>query len=113
MADVETGTSADQFLNQFVDSNSSMGHKGEFLDTQTIGQITNCGFDIDSDRLIDFPWSFDSHEQMGAYCKLLFGIDCATNKTIIQGIEDILGLISGPGKVNMAWNLRYIVATRR
>ena len=113
LADVETGTSTDRFLNQFVDTHSSMGHKGEFLDAQTTDDITSSGFDIVSDRLIDFAWSFDSHEAMGVYCKLLFGIDLAAPEAVIQGIEDTVGLISGPARVNMPWSLRFIVATCR
>jgi len=111
LADVETGTATDRFLNQFVDTHSSMGHKGEFLDAQTANDITACGFKIVSDRLIEFPWSFENHEAMGVYCKLLFGIDLAAPEAVIQGIKDTVGLIAGPAKVNMAWSLRYIVAT--
>jgi len=113
IADVATDTGADRFLNQFVHTHSSMGHEGLFLDHQTAEDISASGFNIISDELIDFPWSFDSNEDMGVYCKLLFGIDQASPETIIQGIEDALGQMRGPGEINMAWSLRYIVATRR
>jgi len=110
MADAETGTGVDRFLNKFVDQHNSMGHEGIFLDGQTANDITICGLKIHGDELITFPWSFESRDDMGVYCKLLFGIDIAEPETVILGIEDILGYMPGPGEVNMAWSLRFIVA---
>ena len=110
IADVATGTGADHFLNQFVNKNNSMGHEGAFLDEQTTGELVASGFSIQSDELINFPWSFGNKNDMGVYCKLLFGMDLAEPETVIQGIEETLGYLPGPGKVNMAWSLRYIVA---
>lgn len=112
IADAETGTGTDRFLNQFVDQHNSMGHKGIFLGEQTIDEITDSGFEIRSDELVNYPWSFDRREDMGIYCKLLFGMDLADPATISQDIEDLLGLMPGTGSVNMAWCLRYIVAIR-
>jgi len=111
IADVAAGTGTDRFLNQFVDQNNSMGHEGVFLDTQTAGDLSACGFEICTNDLISFPWSFDNRHDMGVYCKLLFGIDLAKPENIIEVIEEILGFMPGPGKVNMTWSLRFIVAT--
>lgn len=110
IADVAQGSAVDRFLNKFVDQNSSMGHKGVFLDAHTAGEISACGFEINSDNMIDFPWSFDNRADMGVYCKLLFGIDLIDEEKVIKGVEDMLGFIDGPGKINMVWSLRYIVA---
>lgn len=112
IADVAADTGAARFLNEFVHNNSSMGHEGLFLDEHTTGEINTCGFRVHSDELIDFPWSFESTEDMELYCKLLFGIDQASPGAVIQGIEDALGHMSGPGKLNLAWSLRFIVAIK-
>ena len=90
-----------------------MGHQGLFLNAHTAGEISACGFNIHSDKLVNYPWSFEKIEDMGVYCKLLFGIDLVTAETVIQGIETTLGFIAGPANVNMAWSLRYIVAIKR
>jgi len=111
IADAQAGTGTDRFLNQFVDQNNSMGHEGMFLDEDTANEISACGLEIRTDDLIDFPWSFDSRDDMGIYCKLLFGMDLAKLPDVITAIEDILGYMPGPGKVNMAWSLRYITAS--
>jgi len=113
IADVEAGSATDVFLNQFVHKNNSMGHEGLFLDTRTASDIRACGFTIESDDHITLPWSFESREDMGVFCKLLFGMDLASAETVSAGIEDILGCMPGPGRVNLAWRLRYIVAIRK
>jgi len=48
LADVETGTDTDRFLNTFVDQNNSMGHTGVFLNAATSGEVAACGFDMKS-----------------------------------------------------------------
>ena len=110
LADVEAGTNTDRFLNRFVDQNSSMGHQGVFLTAATADEIAACGFNIQFNELVRFPWSFESKQDMGVFCKLLFGIDRADTDTVIAAVEQINGFMPGPGKVNMAWELRYIVA---
>lgn len=111
LADVEAGTGADRFLNEFVDQNNSMGHTGVFLTPETAANVADCGFEILRDEVIDFPWCFDNKNDMGLFCKLLFGMDLANKDTVMEATEDILGFMPGPGQVNMAWSLRCIVAT--
>jgi len=110
LADVAKGSGEDRFLNEFVDRNNSMGHEGEFLDEQTAEELRISGLCIRTDKLMRYPWVFKHRDDMGVYCKLLFGMDLAEPETIIQGIENGLGYMPGPGQINMAWGLRYIVA---
>lgn len=112
LADVQAGSATDTFLNQFVHNNNSMGHEGLFLDAHTAGELLSCGFNIESDREMTLPWSFENREDMGVFCKLLFGMDLASASSVAQGVENILGCIPGPGKVNLAWPLRYIAAVK-
>ncbi len=113
IADAETGTRVDRFLNEFVHQHNSMGHEGIFLDGTTADEISACGLQIHSDEIIKIPWSFETRADMGIYCKLLFGIDLAEPESVARGIEDILGYMAGPGKINLAWSLRFIVASKR
>lgn len=112
LADVQAGSATDTFLNRFVHENNSMGHEGLFLDTGTARDLASCGFNIESDRLVTLPWSFEDRGHMAVFCKLLFGMDLASAESVARGIEDILGCIPGPGKVNLAWPLRYIAAVK-
>ena len=54
IADAETGTSVDQFLNEFVDQHNTMGHEGIFLDMQTTADVIACGLRIQTDELISY-----------------------------------------------------------
>jgi len=112
LADVETGSSVDRFLNGFVDRHNGMGHAGIFLNGNTADAVAACGFDIQTSEVTPLPWVFQNREEMGLFCKLLFGMDQADAGTVITGIEDILGYITGPEPVNMAWSLRLITARR-
>jgi len=112
LVDAEAGTGADRFLNKYVDQNNSMGHKGEFLTPQTAAEVAASGFEINRDEVVEFPWCFENKQDMGLFCKLLFGIDLVDRDTVMQAAEDILGFMPGPGQVNMAWSLRCIVATK-
>ena len=112
LADVEAGTGADQFLNEFVDQNNSMGHTGDFLGPQSAKAIAACGFEIQRDEVVAYPWCFDSEDDMGLFCKLLFGMDLADQQAVKKAAQDILGFMAGPGQINMVWSLRCIVATR-
>ncbi|NNK98842.1 MAG: class I SAM-dependent methyltransferase [Xanthomonadales bacterium] len=112
IADAEKGTRVDRFLNEFVDQHNSMGHEGIFLDDSTAAEISSCGLAVHSDELIDFPWAFETGNDIGTFCKLLFGIDLAEADAVLAGTEDILGYMPGPGKINLAWSLRYIVAIK-
>jgi len=111
LADVESGTRVDQFLNGYVDKYNSMGHKGVFLNQETAGMVASCGFEIHSDELVGFPWCFKNKSDMGMFCKLLFGIDLVGKDVVMEAVDDDLGFMHGPGQVNMAWGLRFIVAT--
>ena len=113
LVDVEAGSGADRFLNTFVDQNNSMGHTGVFLSPETAASIAASGFEIHRDDYVEFPWCFDSKDDMGLYCKLLFGIDLADKDTVIKAAESILGYMPGPGHINMAWSMRCIVAIRQ
>lgn len=109
IADVEAGTGADNFLNQFVNTHNSIGHVGVFFGPETAQELRLAGLEIERDELVTVPWSFDTANDMGSFCKSLFGIDRATVKEVIRGIDEFVGRSDGAGLVNMAWQLRYIV----
>lgn len=110
VADVETGTAVDHYLNEYVDQHNSMGHTGEFLTAETADKIAACGFDIRSNELVEFPWSFRNRDDIGLFCKLLFGMDLADKDSVRQATEEILGVIPGSGITSIRWSLRCIVA---
>jgi len=108
IAEVAAGSAVDRFLNQFVDQHNSMGHKGEFIDEHDLAAMLSCGFYVKSDIDLDYDWEFSSIDEMNHYCKLLFGLDQATDEQIESGIRDILTYDNDKKVVQMRWGLRFI-----
>lgn len=112
LADVERGSRVDRFLNGFLDRANSMGHEGVFLDPASAQAVADCGFEIEFDRVVHYPWSFESESDMGRFAQWLFGMDRVTVPEVIAAIDEILGRCDGPGKVNLQWGLRVICGRR-
>jgi SAM-dependent methyltransferase len=108
LADGEEGSSVAGFLNRFVNSHNSMGHRGQFIDSPFIDQLRTSGLVIESDQPCRYSWNFESTSHMSRYCALLFGLDQATPEQIITGIQDHLGYQEQGGVCRMSWELRLI-----
>jgi len=110
IADVDAGSRVAAFLNGWLDRHNSQGHRGRFFDGTTAATLSGAGFRILGDEVVAFAWPFDSRHQMGLFAKLLFGCDKADEYAVAAALEETVGTCDGPGKVNLAWSLRYITA---
>ena len=108
IADVPAGSIVGRFLNEFVDQQNSMGHEGIFIDQSDIKAMTDCGFKIRSNKVIDFDWTFPSVNEMTDYCRLLFGLDKASDQDIHDGIREFVGYTVNGDLVFMHWHLQFI-----
>ena len=110
VADVEEASVWDGFLNTFVNEHSSMGHTGQFINDRFRTDLTESGFSITSDELVEYTWDFDTVDAMITYCTLMFGLDSATPEQVKQGIRRYQGYTQhGPCQMN--WGLRFICCT--
>lgn len=112
IADVGAGSSADRFLNGYVDANNSMGHEGRFLDDDTAGLLAGAGFEIVEDRQAETPWIFADRIGAGAYCRDLFGIDGQSAEQVRDALADIVGLSEEGGHHIVRWSLRRIICRK-
>ena len=110
IVEVNEGSGNGDFLNGFVDAFNPMGHKGVFFDDDVSARLVAAGFDVVRNQVIDLPWSFDSTDDMGTFCRQLFGIERATPTQVVTALEQTLSYSEGPGKVNLNWPLRCIVS---
>jgi len=108
IADVQQGSNEDRFLNGFVDANSELGHRGEFLDAEFARTIGDAGLVIQSDDLISTPWRFETRAEAAVFAKDLFGIS-ASLEDVANALESIIGLADGDGGIGLAWHLRRLV----
>lgn len=110
LADVAIGTLPAQFLNGFVNEHCPLGHEGRFLDEQTAAMLKAAGFRVSDDRMIDVPWSFDSLEETGEFCRHLFGITALSAAETVEALEREIGYGFEDGRPSLRWQLRRIVA---
>ena len=110
IADAQAGTSVAAFLNGFVDQHNPMGHVGIFLDERTSGLIEEAGFNIVDDSMVDTPWRFDSIQEAGAFCRLLFSMPDLDSAEVADAMYRQIGFDVIKGHPNLRWALRRIVA---
>lgn len=112
IADVETGSSTDDFLDVFVNANSSVGHTGQYIDHGTCKSLATAGFRIIFDQALRYHWVFDSVVAMVEYCTLLFGIDQAHPEQVRDGIAAHLRYQSTGGACLLNWELRFLTCEK-
>jgi hypothetical protein len=97
-----------KFLNIFVDQHNSMGHQGEFLNSQTPRELEAANFQVIYNSPISYFWQFNSPQDMAEYCQLLFGMDRADESKIIEGIDTYLDYHIKEEKCYMNWELHFL-----
>lgn len=108
IGDIWHNTDAARFLNIFVDQNSSMGHKGQFIDEAINHDLELVGFEVIQSKLVNYHWKFDTAPAMADYCRLLFGINQVSHANIVAGIKSYLGYIHYDDKCLMNWQLQFL-----
>lgn len=110
LADVAIDTPPARFLNGFVNEHCPLGHDGRFLDERTAPALKNAGFQVTSDELIEAPWSFDSSDEAGEFCRHLFGMTELTPAETVEALEREIGFDEEGGCPRLRWKLRRIIA---
>ena len=113
IADVAEGTAPARFLNGFVADNNPLGHDGRFLDDGTAHLLEEAEFAVSEDKLIDVPWTFESHAQAGSFCRQLFGTTALTAEQVADALAEWIGFDKADGQPRLRWQLRRIVADAR
>lgn len=113
LADVRKASGVAGFLNEFVHEHSSLGHQGVFLDESTHDDLESVGFNVIYSAPIRYHWEFTDSAAMTRCCKLMFGIDRASDTVILQSIDRYLGYRQGEDYCEMNWELQFIKAVKR
>jgi hypothetical protein len=109
IADVAADTAPARFLNGFVDRNNPMGHCGHFLDERLSALLEAAGFAVVDDRLIDTPWTFDTMDQAGEFCRKLFWMPSLSAPDIADAMQREIGMKFIDGRPQVEWVLRRLV----
>ena len=108
IVDVEEHTDTADFLNVFVNQYNSMGHQGDFINEQLIKQLAKQQLEVIAIHRPTLQWCFAIENDMVSFCRHLFGLDKATDKDILSGINRYLTPCQGE-QITLTWQLVYIV----
>ena len=109
LGDVAAETPQATWLNDFVDAHNSLGHKGLFWKEEDVEGFVGAGFRATT-CLRSYKWHYAGSEAEIDFVRHLFGLDLATDKEIIAGLNQYF-----PGRVagaEMPWALRYFIAVK-
>lgn len=103
IGDVIAGSAQDSWLNTFVRHYN--GHDGKFWSSTDAAMMH--GFTVEV-SIQSYRWDFNSMVEMVDFCRNLFGLDSASDKEIVDGLEKHLGANSS----GFDWSLMYFIATK-
>ena len=116
IAEVLDDSAVARFLNGPVNTLSNRGHRGEFFKSGECTQLlTDCGLTDVTETFEDSFWSFDSTEQLAAYCYQLFGMVKAAPGVVWNAIQAHFSFSRAEmsqGMVRLPWPLLYGVGTK-
>lgn len=113
LADAQEYSSIAGFLDGWVNEKNTMGHNGWYLNNQTLQQLRKSGFECINHENRDYHWCFQNKLQAGEYCKLMFGIDCASAEEVSDALEKALGFDTlSNGRIGLCWQLHFITARK-
>jgi len=112
IADVAAGCPVDGFLNIFVHEHNSMGHEGDFFMARADAELHEAGFEIVSAYPKKYHWVYKNVGDMVQYCRLMFGLDRASDEETLEGIRTHLGFEERDGQVLMNWELTFVKARK-
>lgn len=114
LADVHHQSNTAQFLDGYIDANNSTGHSGFFLGENTLNELDECGWNVNSADRKYYYWIFASRQQLARYCHLLFDITHNDYHLTLEQIEQELGIDSLPdNRIGMCWDLFVINAQKK
>ncbi len=114
VAEVRKGSAVDKWLNVFVHRHNPHGHEGVFFKPGGLSTMAAAaGFRGVSERPVAYTWNFESTKEMTLFCRILFGLDLASEDKTEAAIKKILGVaVSAGGRVKMRWELLHLFGTK-
>lgn len=110
IGDVARGSAQDAWLNEFVHTHNSSGHRGRFWSHADAELLSACGFSVTVSTQ-SYTWDFASAEAAVDFSRHLFGLDLATDAQIDEGLQRHLSPLRDEGRFRIPWSLLYFTST--
>lgn len=113
LAEVAEGSVIDRFLDGFIDRYNPQGHKGFYLNDQTLVDLQQSGLEIESVVEQAYHWNFAAASDLHAYCSDQFGLKSLAEDQFVAELTEYLPLeIDQQQRVKLPWVLRHIRAIK-
>lgn len=112
LSDVAAGSAVEYFLDEYVGTNNSTGHKGAYLDQTTLQDLAATSWAVELCEQVDFSWVFPDEPGMANFCHQLFDLRRSSPADTAAAIIERLGVSHAPEGVGMRWSLMTIRARR-
>jgi SAM-dependent methyltransferase len=106
LGDVIKDSAQDRWLNTFVDTYNSYGHKGRFFTPADAHLLESAGFSVEI-QTTKYTWDFTSMDEMIDFCRNLFHLDKANYAEIQEGLQTYLNVTD----TTIEWELVYYVCS--
>ena len=114
LSDVPSNSKVSTFLDGFVGDNNSTGHEGVFLDSTTLDDLHESGWEVIDSKINEIHWIFPSRYAMSLFCQSLFDIRYASLQEIEDTIDRVLGVVEfNNGTIGMNWSLMTIISRKQ
>ncbi|WP_143593671.1 bifunctional 2-polyprenyl-6-hydroxyphenol methylase/3-demethylubiquinol 3-O-methyltransferase UbiG [Synechococcus sp. 1G10] len=110
IADVSPDGGIASFLDVFVDRHTTTGHRGIYRQFERLEWPD--WLDVIRIETRSCPWRFDSSEQLVAFCHGLFGLGKDAWPHLESTLEELVGIRSANGGVELDWELSYMDAMK-
>ena len=104
IADVQQGSLQDVWLNDFVNTYNSLGHKGLFWSEADGHLLEETGFSVHMCEK-SYAWTFTNRAAMVDFSKDLFYLDLATEEQIDRALTEVLQAT----ETEIPWKLLYFI----
>lgn len=111
IGDIVESSKEAKWLNEFVNKYNSNGHNGIFFSNNDKQLIEKNGF-LTETEIKSYPWIFNNENELLDFCKNLFGLDLATDKEILEGINTYLNPIRLENNILINWTLMYFISIK-
>ena len=96
----------------FVHAHSSSGYAGVFFNEHVQRELEGTGFSVRQATALDCLWRFPALEDMARFCKLLFGIDRASEAEVLAALKRYVGVRQSAGEYELNWEQLYVKAVK-
>jgi SAM-dependent methyltransferase len=113
VGDVRRESNLAPWLNVFVNQFNSSGHRGIFFSQDDVDAFRNAGFEAVGVVTERYTWNFNDSAEMVDFCQNLFGLDLASQESVLSGLTEYLHPVeTESGDIKIPWELIYFTATK-